>query len=95
MRQIRNFIWTLTAVIVLALAAYLTFAAARWLNHDSSRFFWNTTSVVHEVQTLSDLVTVKYVLFLMRADNDGEGGVLALLALARRTRRRLGLMSAT
>ena len=30
------------------------------------------------------IVTVKYVLFLMRADNDGEGGVLALLALARR-----------
>lgn len=30
------------------------------------------------------IVSVKYVLFLMRADNDGEGGVLALLALARR-----------
>lgn len=28
------------------------------------------------------VVTVKYVLFLMRADNEGEGGVLALLALA-------------
>lgn len=30
------------------------------------------------------VVTVKYVLFLMRANNDGEGGVLALLALAGR-----------
>lgn len=30
------------------------------------------------------VVTVKYVLFLMRADNQGEGGVLALLALAGR-----------
>ena len=30
------------------------------------------------------IVTLKYVVFLMRADNDGEGGVLALLALARR-----------
>ncbi|MDO7843866.1 potassium transporter Kup [Sphingomonas immobilis] len=30
------------------------------------------------------VVTVKYVLFLMRADNHGEGGVLALTALARR-----------
>jgi len=28
------------------------------------------------------VVTVKYVLFLMRADNDGEGGVLSLAALA-------------
>lgn len=31
------------------------------------------------------VVTVKYVLFLMRADNQGEGGVLALTALARRS----------
>ncbi len=30
------------------------------------------------------IVTLKYVVFLMRADNEGEGGVLALLALARR-----------
>ncbi len=31
------------------------------------------------------VVTFKYVLFLMRADNQGEGGVLALTALARRS----------
>ncbi len=30
------------------------------------------------------IVTAKYVLFLMRADNQGEGGVLALMALAGR-----------
>jgi KUP system potassium uptake protein len=30
-------------------------------------------------------VTVKYVLFLMRADNKGEGGTLSLMALARST----------
>jgi KUP system potassium uptake protein len=30
------------------------------------------------------VVTVKYVLFLMRADNKGEGGVLSLTALAQR-----------
>jgi KUP system potassium uptake protein len=34
--------------------------------------------------TLLIVVTVKYVLFIMRADNDGEGGVLALAALAHR-----------
>jgi len=31
------------------------------------------------------IVTVKYVILLMRADNKGEGGTLALMALARRT----------
>ena len=30
------------------------------------------------------IVTVKYVLFLMRASNNGEGGVLSLMALAQR-----------
>ena len=34
--------------------------------------------------TLFLVVSVKYVLFLMRANNRGEGGVLALAALARR-----------
>ena len=30
------------------------------------------------------IVTVKYVMILLRADNNGEGGTLALMALARR-----------
>lgn len=30
------------------------------------------------------VVTLKYVLFILRADNEGEGGVLALLALTKR-----------
>jgi KUP system potassium uptake protein len=33
---------------------------------------------------LTLIVTVKYVVFLMRADNKGEGGTLALMALAQR-----------
>ncbi|WP_196608270.1 KUP/HAK/KT family potassium transporter, partial [Nitratidesulfovibrio oxamicus] len=32
---------------------------------------------------LTVVVTLKYVLFIMRADNDGEGGIFALLALLR------------
>ena len=36
-----------------------------------SLFFWSMTLVV----------TIKYVLFITRADNEGEGGILALLAL--------------
>jgi KUP system potassium uptake protein len=39
------------------------------------------------------VVTVKYVIFLMRADNKGEGGTLALMALAQRmVPRRSGLI---
>ena len=33
------------------------------------------------IWTLTVIVTFKYVLFLLRADNDGEGGTLSLLAL--------------
>ncbi|MGN6605501.1 MAG: potassium transporter Kup [Jatrophihabitans sp.] len=39
-----------------------------------SLVFWSVTLVV----------SVKYVAFILRADNDGEGGVMALAALARR-----------
>jgi len=40
-----------------------------------SLIFWSLTFVV----------TVKYVIFVMRADNRGEGGILALMALALRS----------
>ena len=82
MRQLRNFFWTLTAVVVLALAVYLAFTTARWLNRGAGLHFWNTTSVVHEVQSLSDLVTVKYVMDKVVVLEDvkwyGENRVLLL-----------------
>ena len=37
------------------------------------------------IWTLTIIVTVKYVLFLLRADNHGEGGTLSLLALLTKT----------
>jgi KUP system potassium uptake protein len=40
-----------------------------------SLFFWSLILVV----------TVKYVMFVMRASNDGEGGIMALMALALRS----------
>ncbi len=36
------------------------------------------------IWSITFVVTIKYVLFVMRIDNEGEGGVLALLALALR-----------
>jgi KUP system potassium uptake protein len=49
-------------------------------NHDTvlgilSLVFWALTIVV----------TIKYVTVIMRADNEGEGGIMALMALAQRT----------
>jgi KUP system potassium uptake protein len=35
--------------------------------------------------TITLIVTVKYVVLIMRADNDGEGGIMALIALLRRS----------
>jgi len=35
--------------------------------------------------TLNIVVSLKYILLMMRADNDGEGGIMALLALALRS----------
>ncbi|HVG01298.1 MAG TPA: potassium transporter Kup [Nitrospira sp.] len=37
------------------------------------------------VWSLVLVVTVKYLLFVMKADNDGQGGMLALMALSQRT----------
>lgn len=35
--------------------------------------------------TINIIVSLKYILLMMRADNDGEGGIMALLALALRS----------
>ena len=45
-----------------------------------SLIFWSVTIVV----------TVTYVLLVMRADNEGEGGIMALITLIRREARRGG-----
>ena len=42
-----------------------------------SLFFWSLMMVV----------SLKYVFFMMRADNHGEGGIMALMALAQATPR--------
>jgi KUP system potassium uptake protein len=62
------------------------------LTHDSvlgilSLIFWSITAIV----------SLKYIAFIMRADNNGEGGIMALLALTLRSehkqpRQRLGLI---
>ena len=43
---------------------------------------YGTTSLI--VWSLVMIVTLKYVLLVMRADNHGEGGIMALVALVER-----------
>src|ERR1035437_5606262 len=43
-----------------------------------------TETEVMGILSLIMIVTLKYVLLVMRADNHGEGGILALMALAQR-----------
>ncbi len=82
MRQIRDFVFVITAAVVLALAVYLTFTVAHWADRGAGLRLWNTTSVVHEVQSLSELVTVKYVMDKVVVLEDvkwyGESRVLLL-----------------
>jgi KUP system potassium uptake protein len=42
------------------------------------------------VWTVTIIVSIEYLVLIMRADNDGEGGIMALIALVRGARRRLG-----
>ncbi|NUL47209.1 potassium transporter Kup [Cellulosimicrobium funkei] len=60
----------------------------------SAQNVYGTISMV--LWTITLIVTVKYVALVTRADNDGEGGILALLALLRRRttgRRRLAVLT--
>src|SRR5208283_1935967 len=82
MRQLRNFFWMLTATTLLVMAVYLTFTVAQWAKRGAGLHLWNTASVVHEVQPLADLVTVKYVMDKVVVLEDvkwyGENRVLLL-----------------
>src|SRR6266567_2170111 len=82
MRQFRDFVLAVTAAVVLALAVYLTFTVAHWSSRGAGLHFGDTTSVIHEVQSLSELVTVKYVMEKVVVLEDvkwyGESRVLLL-----------------
>jgi len=54
----------------------------------SSESVYGVVSLIFWAVTI--IVTVTYVLLVMRADNDGEGGIMALITLLRRARTRGG-----
>jgi hypothetical protein len=82
MRQFRDFAIAVSMVVLLALAVYLTFSLARWLNHGEGVHFSSTVSVVQQVQSLSEIITVKYVIEKVIVLEDvkwyGENRVLLL-----------------
>ena len=82
MRKFRDFVFVITAAVLLTLAVYLTFTITHWAGRGAGLHLWNTTSVIHEVQSLSDLVTIKYVMekvvLLQDVKWSGENRVLLL-----------------
>ena len=82
MRSLRDFTIAVAAAVGLALAVYLTFTVAGWANRGAGLHMMGTASVVREVQSLSDLVTVQYVMEKVVVLEDvkwyGENRVLML-----------------
>jgi len=62
MRRLRQIFWTLAVLVIFVGGTWLGFTITRWLKLGPGLHQANTATVIREVQTLSDLVTVKYVL---------------------------------
>jgi len=62
MRRLKKIFWTAVTLAVLFFGVYLGFTVSHWFQTGSGLRFENTATVVQQVQTLSDLVTVKYVM---------------------------------
>ena len=82
MKRLKQIFWTAIGLAVLFFGIYLGFTVSRWLQTGSGLRFENTATVVQQVQTLSDLVTVKYVMEKVVILDDmkwyGESRVLLL-----------------
>jgi hypothetical protein len=62
MRRLRQIFWTVVVLVVFIGGIWLGFTVPRWLKFGPGLHQQDTATVVEQVQTLSDLVTVKYVL---------------------------------
>jgi hypothetical protein len=82
MRRLKQMFWTAMTLAVLFFGVYLGFTVSHWLKTGTGLRFENTATVVQQVQTLSDLVTVKYVMEKVVVLEDakwyGENRVLLL-----------------
>jgi hypothetical protein len=82
MRRLRQILWVLVVAVIFIAGAWFGIKLTRLLMPGSGLHEENTATVVEQVQTLSDLVTVKYVLEKVVILNDvkwyGENRVLLL-----------------
>ncbi len=62
MRRVRQILGAVVALAIFVGGVWFGFTITRWMKTGSGLHQENTTTVVRQVQTLSDLVTVKYVL---------------------------------
>ena len=82
MQQLKGILLSVFVLIIFAGGVWLGFTVRHWLKSGSGLREENTATVVEQVQTLSDLVTVKYVLEKVVILDDakwyGENRVLLL-----------------
>jgi hypothetical protein len=62
MQRLKGVFLAAFVLIIFAVGVWLGFTVPRWMKLGSGLHMENTATVVREIQTLSDLVTVKYVL---------------------------------
>jgi hypothetical protein len=62
MRRLKQIFWTVAVAVIFVAGAWFGFKLTHWMPSDSGSHEENTVTVVEQIQTLSDLVTVKYVL---------------------------------
>jgi hypothetical protein len=62
MRRMKQVFWMVVVLAIFAGGVWFGYTVTRWLKLGSGLHQENTTAVVRQIQTLADLVTVKYVL---------------------------------
>ena len=62
MQRLKTIFWTVATLAIFGTGIWLGFTVTRWMKGGSGLHEENTPTVVEQVQNLSDLVTVKYVL---------------------------------
>ncbi len=82
MRRVKQIFWTVAVAVVFIAGAWFGFKVTHWLPSRTGLHEEDTATVVEQVQHLSDLVTVKYVMEKVVILNDvkwyGENRVLLL-----------------